>query len=97
MGILLGLLAFGIIGCAIEDSEAKNQLKKSTMTFEEICKKSSVLCVSQYSLNDVQIQGVSTSYKLNTRASQIVSEICNEYGFKLVSAEGARVFHLSKI
>ena len=97
MSVLLGLLVLGLVGYAVESSQAENQLKECTMTFEEICKKSSVLCVSQYSLNDVQIQGVSTSYKLNSRASEMVTEICNKYGYRLVNAEGASVFHLAKI
>lgn len=97
IGVILGFLGWCFFAYIFEDAKAENQLKKCTMSFEDICKKSSVLCVSQYSLNDVQIQGVSTSYKLNSRASEMATEICKEYGFRLVNAEGARVFHLAKI
>lgn len=97
---MIALLIFLVMCFAVgyaEVCQPENELKECTMTFEEICKKSSVLCVSQYTSYHVQIEGVSISYKLYSRASEIVTEICNKYGYRLVNVEGTRVFHLAKI
>ena len=95
IGAILGLM---FIGWFFDfDGHARKEASESKMSFEDVCKNSMALSVAQYTLDHVKVCGVENVIKLNSEVTKVANEICKEYGFRIVNAEGARVFHLAKI
>ena len=95
IGVILGLM---FIGWFFDfDGHARKEASESKMSFEDVCKNSMALSVAQYTSDHVKVCGVENVIRLNSEVTKVANEICKEYGFRIVNAEGARVYHIAKI
>ena len=97
MEIISAIIALAFFGYFFDfDSRTKEEAEKCKLSFNDVCRQSNTLTVCQYTIDHVKIIGIDKAFKLNSDVTQVVNEICEKYNFRIVNAEGARVYHLSK-
>ena len=92
--VIFGLIGLIFLGWFFDfDGRTREEASKSKMSFEDVCKNSMALSVSQYTLDHVKICGVENVFRLNSDVAKVVNEICKEYDFRLVHTEDATAYH----
>lgn len=98
MSVVLGFIAIFLLcyfNCSanLKDSETGN--------LEKVCNRSNTLTVAQvpglFEQDGVRIVGIGTAFVVGGKATNVANELCAKYGFKVINAEGASTWHLSKI